>query len=78
MREILEQYLTEKQNGYLQRGSLWEVVTIKELTVYEMSYLGQFATQTIETWWANSSTGHILMDMKNSFPIATHSFPVFT
>ena len=25
-REFLKQYLTEKQNGYLQSGRLWEVV----------------------------------------------------
>ena len=35
MRELLEQYLTEKQNGCLQSGRLWEVVTMKELTVYK-------------------------------------------
>ena len=26
MREFLKQYLTEKQNGHLQSGRLWEVV----------------------------------------------------
>ena len=25
-RELLKQYLTEKQNGYFQSGRLWEVV----------------------------------------------------
>ena len=32
--------------------------------------------QTIETWQANSSTGNIPMAIKNSVPMATHSFPV--
>ena len=30
MRELLEQYLTEKQNGYLQSGRLWEVVAYEK------------------------------------------------
>ena len=30
MREFLEQYLTEKQNGYLQSGRLWEVVAYEK------------------------------------------------
>ena len=42
------------------------------------SYLGQFAAQTTETWWANSSTGNTLVAIKNSIPMATHSFPVPT
>ena len=32
-RELFEQYLTKKQNGYLQSGRLLEVVAKKELTV---------------------------------------------
>ena len=32
-REILKQYLTEKQNGCLQSGRLREVVAMRELTV---------------------------------------------
>ena len=32
-RELLEQFLTEKQNGYLQSGRLREVVAMRELTV---------------------------------------------
>ena len=32
-REFLKQYLTEKQNGYLQSGRLGEVVARRELTV---------------------------------------------
>ena len=34
-REFLKQYLTEKQNGYLQSGRLREVVARRELTVYQ-------------------------------------------
>ena len=34
-REFLKQYLTEKQNGYLQSGRLREVVARRELTVLE-------------------------------------------
>ena len=33
MRGFLKQYLTEKQNGYLQSGHLQEVVAMGELTV---------------------------------------------
>ena len=33
LREFLKQYLTDKQNGYLQSGRLREVVTMRELTV---------------------------------------------
>ena len=43
---------------------------------YKWGYLGQFAVQNIETWQANSSTGNIPMSIKNSVPMATHSFPV--
>ena len=45
---------------------------------YKWGYLGQFAVQNIETWQANSSTGNIptCMAIKNSVPMATHSFPV--
>ena len=32
-REFLKQYLTEKQNGYLESGRLREVVAMRELTV---------------------------------------------
>ena len=32
-RELLKQYLTQKQNGCLQSGCLREVVAIRELTV---------------------------------------------
>ena len=41
-----------------------------------MGYLGQFAVQNIETWQADSSTGNTPMAIKNSVPMATHSFPV--
>ena len=33
MRELLEQYLTEKQTGYLQTGRLLEVDALRVLTV---------------------------------------------
>ena len=36
MREYLKQYLTEKQNRYLQSGRLREVVAMRELTVFTM------------------------------------------
>ena len=36
-RELLKQYLTEKQNGCLQSGCLREVVTMRELTVLKCS-----------------------------------------
>ena len=36
MREFYKQYLTEKQNGYLQSGRLREVVAMRELTVISM------------------------------------------
>ena len=45
---------------------------------YKWGYLGQFAVQNIETWQANSSTGNTPMAIKNSIPMATHSFPVPT
>ena len=32
--------------------------------VYQYSYLVQFASQTIEAWWANSSTGDKPTDIK--------------
>ena len=32
--------------------------------------------QNIETLQANSSTGNALVAIKNSVPVATHSFPV--
>ena len=32
-RELLEQYATEKQNGYLQSGRWPEVVALRELTI---------------------------------------------
>ena len=35
MREFLKQYLTEKQNGYLQSGRLWEVVTYEKWSLGE-------------------------------------------
>ena len=38
-------------------------------------YLGQFALQNIETWQDDSSTGNTPMAIKNSIPMATHSFP---
>ena len=35
MRELLKQYLTEKQNcSCLRSGRLWEVVAMRELTVF--------------------------------------------
>ena len=34
-REFLKQYLTEKQNDYLERGRLRDVVAMRELTVFE-------------------------------------------
>ena len=37
MRELLEQYLTEKQNGYLQSGCLREVVAMKERVFLQAS-----------------------------------------
>ena len=39
-------------------------------------YLGQFAVQNIDTWQADSSMGNTPMAIKNSIPMATHSFPV--
>ena len=45
---------------------------------YKWGYLGQFAVQNIETWQADGSTGNTPMAMKNSFPMATHPFPVPT
>ena len=39
MREFLKQYLTEKQNGYLQSGHLREVVAMRELTVIVLVYI---------------------------------------
>ena len=43
---------------------------------YKWGYLGQFAVQNNETWQADSSTGNTPMAIKNSVPMATHSFPV--
>ena len=37
-REFLKQYLTEKQNGYLQSGHLWEVVAMRQLTVIDSTW----------------------------------------
>ena len=34
--------------------------------------------QNIETWQANCSSGNTPMTIKNSVPVATHSFPVPT
>ena len=45
---------------------------------YKWGYLGQFAVQNIETQQADSSTGNTPMAIKNSVPMATHSFPVPT
>ena len=42
------------------------------------NYLGQFVVHNIETWQANSSTGNTPLAIKNSVPMATHSFPVPT
>ena len=36
------------------------------------------SVQNIETWQADSSTGNTPMAIKNSVPMATHSFPVPT
>ena len=41
--------------------------------VHKLSYLGQFAAQTFETWQANSSTGNTPTTIKNSVHMATHS-----
>ena len=35
MRELLEQYLTEKQNGYLQSGHVRPVVAYKKWWLWE-------------------------------------------
>ena len=43
---------------------------------YKWDYLGQFAVQNIEPWQADSSTENTPMAIKNSVPMATHSFPV--
>ena len=45
---------------------------------YKWGYLGQIAVQNIETWQADSSTGNTPKAIKNSVPMATHSFPVPT
>ena len=39
--------------------------------VYKQSYLGQFPAKSIETQWANSSTGNTPMALKDSVPMAT-------
>ena len=49
-----------------------------EMIAYKWGYLGQFAVQNTETWQAGSSTGNTPMAVKNSVPMATHSFPVPT
>ena len=46
--------------------------------VDKYSYLGQFAAQTIEMWWAIISTGNTATAVKNYVPMTTHSFPVST
>ena len=46
--------------------------------VYKWGYLGQFAVQNIEIWQADSSTENTPIAIKNSFPMAVHSFPVPT
>ena len=45
LRQLLEQYLTEKQNGYLQSGRLRGA--IRELTLSDFNVL--FATQNAST-----------------------------
>ena len=38
IKELLKQYLTEKQIGYLQSGHLWAVVVQRESSVVQMLY----------------------------------------
>ena len=43
-----------------------------------LDFLSEFAEKKIETWQTDSSTGNKPMALKNSVPMATHSFPVST
>ena len=47
MREVLKQYLTEKQNGYFHSGRLWEVVAYEKWLLWE-SWLSY---KTVNLFW---------------------------
>ena len=47
MREVLKQYLTEKQNGYFQCGCLCEVVAYEKWLLWE-SWLSY---ETVNLFW---------------------------
>ena len=49
MREFLKQYLTEKQDCYLQSGRLREVVTLRELTGYGYCHPNMQISQDFRT-----------------------------
>ena len=59
-REFLKQYLTEKQNGYLQRGRLRELVTSEKWS------LGESWLYSVHIHWL--LPGHITSNKENCIP----------
>ena len=47
-------------------------------TQYYIKHINGAILANFETWQADSSTGNTPMAIKNSVPMATHSFPVPT